>query len=319
MVEATRPDEPGSSRPHWRPRRCQCRPTYPGVYIEERPSGVHTIVGVSTSVTAFVGAAATGPGRQPAARSSASPTTFALFGPPIDEHAADGPRRPAFLRQRRLAGDDRSRARRPVRSRRPRTLKETLARRNRRPHADRQRQGRVGELDRQRRHSTSRSTARERANPDDLFNARRHVQDARSANRTPPVAERAGELPEPLDVAEAPALRAQRVAASQLVVPSLPGTLTSDRQGHRRSGAAAVANPLTIKATAKTLRVSVDFGPAVDLVLFPAMTTDVSKTPAQIATELNAALANAGLAATGVAVGRQADDQVRQRRAWTRR
>ena len=30
--------------------------TYPGVYIQERPSGVHTTTGVSTSVTAFVGA-----------------------------------------------------------------------------------------------------------------------------------------------------------------------------------------------------------------------------------------------------------------------
>src|SRR5437870_3177673 len=30
-------------------------PTYPGVYIEELPSAVRTIVGVSTSVTAFVG------------------------------------------------------------------------------------------------------------------------------------------------------------------------------------------------------------------------------------------------------------------------
>jgi uncharacterized protein len=32
-------------------------PTYPGVYIEEIPSGVHTIVGVATSITAFVGRA----------------------------------------------------------------------------------------------------------------------------------------------------------------------------------------------------------------------------------------------------------------------
>lgn len=31
------------------------RPTYPGVYVEEVPSGVRTIVGVSTSATAFVG------------------------------------------------------------------------------------------------------------------------------------------------------------------------------------------------------------------------------------------------------------------------
>src|SRR5713101_1467220 len=35
--------------------------TYPGVYIEEIPSGVRTITGVSTSVTAFVGSAKRGP------------------------------------------------------------------------------------------------------------------------------------------------------------------------------------------------------------------------------------------------------------------
>src|SRR5271157_5148571 len=29
-------------------------PTYPGVYIEEIPSGVHTITGVATSIGAFV-------------------------------------------------------------------------------------------------------------------------------------------------------------------------------------------------------------------------------------------------------------------------
>jgi uncharacterized protein len=35
-------------------------PTYPGVYIEELPSPVHTIVGVATSITAFVGYTARG-------------------------------------------------------------------------------------------------------------------------------------------------------------------------------------------------------------------------------------------------------------------
>ena len=35
--------------------------TYPGVYIEELPSGVHTITGVATSITAFVGRAQMGP------------------------------------------------------------------------------------------------------------------------------------------------------------------------------------------------------------------------------------------------------------------
>ena len=31
------------------------RPTYPGVYIQEVPSGVRTITGVSTSIAAFIG------------------------------------------------------------------------------------------------------------------------------------------------------------------------------------------------------------------------------------------------------------------------
>ncbi len=36
-------------------------PTYPGVYIEELPSGVRSIAGVATSITAFVGRARRGP------------------------------------------------------------------------------------------------------------------------------------------------------------------------------------------------------------------------------------------------------------------
>jgi phage tail sheath protein FI len=35
--------------------------TYPGVYIEELSSGVHTITGVATSIAALVGWAAQGP------------------------------------------------------------------------------------------------------------------------------------------------------------------------------------------------------------------------------------------------------------------
>jgi len=29
-------------------------PTFPGVYVEEIPSGVHTITGVATSIAAFI-------------------------------------------------------------------------------------------------------------------------------------------------------------------------------------------------------------------------------------------------------------------------
>lgn len=39
--------------------------TYPGVYIEEIPSGVRTITGVATSITAFVGRALMGPLNEP--------------------------------------------------------------------------------------------------------------------------------------------------------------------------------------------------------------------------------------------------------------
>src|SRR6266481_5543602 len=35
--------------------------TYPGVYIEEIPSGVRTITGVATSITSFIGRALRGP------------------------------------------------------------------------------------------------------------------------------------------------------------------------------------------------------------------------------------------------------------------
>ena len=39
--------------------------SYPGVYITEIPSGSRTIVGVATSITAFVGAASRGPADVP--------------------------------------------------------------------------------------------------------------------------------------------------------------------------------------------------------------------------------------------------------------
>ena len=40
-------------------------PEYPGVYIEEVPSGEHPIVGVPTSITAFIGQSVAGPLNQP--------------------------------------------------------------------------------------------------------------------------------------------------------------------------------------------------------------------------------------------------------------
>src|SRR5262245_7466809 len=39
--------------------------SYPGVYVQEVPSGVRTIVGVSTSITLFIGRTRTGPLEEP--------------------------------------------------------------------------------------------------------------------------------------------------------------------------------------------------------------------------------------------------------------
>lgn len=44
--------------------------TYPGVYVDETPSGVHTIVGVATSITAFIGRTRRGPTNEPVTISS---------------------------------------------------------------------------------------------------------------------------------------------------------------------------------------------------------------------------------------------------------
>jgi phage tail sheath protein FI len=54
--------------------------TYPGVYIQELPSGVRTIAGVSTSVTAFIGRTARGPVNEPVNVNSFA--DFELLGRP---------------------------------------------------------------------------------------------------------------------------------------------------------------------------------------------------------------------------------------------
>ena len=55
--------------------------SYPGVYVVEKPSGVHTITGVSTSITAFLGQAREGPINEPVR--ILSPSSFEkIFGKP---------------------------------------------------------------------------------------------------------------------------------------------------------------------------------------------------------------------------------------------
>ena len=91
--------------------------TYPGVYIVEQASGSHVISGVSTSVTAFVGAARQGPSDTPTAIGSYA-DFVRQFGDPVDAtRSPDGLCGRALLRQRRTQADRRAGARRQCRGR----------------------------------------------------------------------------------------------------------------------------------------------------------------------------------------------------------
>src|SRR5215210_3878627 len=59
-------------------------PTFPGVYVEEIPSGVRTIVGVATSITAFIGSASRGPVDDPVRIQSFADFERAFGGLSID-------------------------------------------------------------------------------------------------------------------------------------------------------------------------------------------------------------------------------------------
>ena len=106
----------------------------------------------------------------------------------------------------------------------------------------------------------------------------------------------------------APSLRAERCRRlGSSSIPSLATPLPTTTAKGSSVGGAAVASPLTITAANNHLSVSVDWGPPVDVVLFPTDVANggsVSKTTADIATELkNNALPNAGLDATASQTG----------------
>src|SRR5258708_10160499 len=62
--------------------------SYPGVYIDEVASGVHTIVGVSTSIGAFFGRASKGPMNKPVRLTSPSDNTRNFGAPNLQSDLA---------------------------------------------------------------------------------------------------------------------------------------------------------------------------------------------------------------------------------------
>jgi phage tail sheath protein FI len=267
--------------------------TYPGVYIEERPSGARAIVGVSTSVTAFVGAAAKGLVDSPVRLFNFS-DYVRTFGPPLGEAQPMGHAVQHYFRNGgsqaivvRVAGAGALPAAAALKETLPAgtdVLRLTATGKGEWANAG----GGVGvEVE------ASRTGT---ANDADLFNLTVRYRTLDPASNAPVVT--AEESYANLSMSpDSPRYVLTAVSASQLVVPSHPGALTSTVKG-TSVGAAAIPTSLPVKAANHTLRVSVDFGPAVDLVLFPTETADTNHSRTEVVDAINAALTAAGLDAT---------------------
>ena len=269
--------------------------TYPGVYVQEQPSGVHTIVGVSTSMTAFVGAAEKGPVDEPTTLNSFA-DYVRVFGAPLD---ADRPMGHAVahyfqnggtqaLVVRVLAADaaiagvtlkDRESTAKNI-------LKLDAA-------------GKGAWANRQNGIGVEVSVDGGAANPSDLFSLSLAYSafDQRS-NTTTVVAE---ESYQNLSMSpKHPRYALNLIGGSDLVVPKLaPNAPTPTAKG---SSVAKAATPtVQMSGANNALRVAVDYGPPVDVTLFPAMKagdTPVAKTAAELVTELNAAFGRLNIPAT---------------------
>jgi phage tail sheath protein FI len=95
-------------------------PTYPGVYIEEVPSGVRTITGVATSITAFIGFAPRGPVNEPVtvqsfaeyARTFGGLAALSTMSYAVQHYFLNGGRDAIIVRTARLTGPAATRAKR---------------------------------------------------------------------------------------------------------------------------------------------------------------------------------------------------------------
>jgi uncharacterized protein len=270
------------------------RTTYPGVYIQEQASGTRTIVGVSTSVTAFVGAAAKGPVEKP--RRIFSYADFVrIFGGPI---SADNPMGYAVQHFFANGGSEAvvvrvlptaaKRASAALKSGNKEVLVVSAAGRGSWANNGGGRGVEIVVQD-----STLNST--------DLFNL--VVQRVETDPRTS--TEVVAEQEDYANVALAPKhprYVLNMLGASNLVVPALPASAPTAAGTASSTSKAAIPDPILLDASNNALRLSVDYGPAADIVVFPAETRNapepVSKTAAALVTELNTRFAGAGVGAT---------------------
>jgi phage tail sheath protein FI len=273
------------------------------VYIEERPSGARTIAGVSTSVTAFVGAAGRGPVETPVR--IFSPADYVrTFGPLLDEDRPMGHAVSHFFANggsqaivvRAIAADATAAALPLDTGGSSPTGVLLLRARGRGAWANRVAgSGLEATVD----YDAT-------ANADDLFTLALSYFTVDARTNQPVLAGQ--ETHANLSMSPAsPRYALEVLRGSQLVEPFEATPAPTSNVAGTSVGASAVTNPTVFAATNNTLSVAVDHGPAVDVVLFPAQTAGsgtISRTPAQVVTELNDnALPNAGLDATASQAG----------------
>jgi uncharacterized protein len=261
--------------------------TYPGVYIQEASSGVHTIVGVSTSVTAFVGAASQGPIDEPI-RVFSFADYERTFGPRLDEASPMGHVVSQFFANGgsqaivvRAAHGDAAAA--------SLTLQDdgatdalVLTASGRGIWANR-----TGEI------GMEVVIARDNvSNPNDLF--RMTITYWTVDPRTSQPVKGPEETYLNLSMSPShPRYVLAALASSQLVVPSLPSVALVPGPSGTSTAAAAIPTSVTIGPTNNSLQVSVDFGPSVAVALLPTPPPPYNR--AAVLQAMTDALATAGL------------------------
>jgi phage tail sheath protein FI len=272
--------------------------TYPGVYVEERPSGVRTIVGGSTSVTAFVGAARQGPVGRPVRVFSVAEYTR-VFGPPAGATQPMGYAVAHFFANGggealvvRVAGQAAAAATATLNNATP---VPTVVLSAVGPGLWARKVGAVG--------MEAVVSYADTANPDDLFQL---VLRLRGTDpRTGASVVVAEETYNNLSMAPGSQRFASRVlAGSSLATVTGPAAAVASAVAGRSTSGDLGGGSVTMPIPDSVLRVSVDNGPPADLTIFRGLAAGTAaQTKAAIVGAINTALGAAGLAATAAVAG----------------
>lgn len=258
--------------------------TYPGVYVVEVPSGSHSIAGVSTSVTAFVGAAPKGPSDTPVELSSFA-SYVRTFGDVMDTahpmgHAvgmffANGGGKAVVVRALGGGAAAATLALPAVNG-----LSVAFTARSRGAWAD----GTGGGTTAQSGVFVEVRAATDF--PDDRFTV--EVTEWAPGAGGGPASILTKEVFAELSMSPGHSRYVEKaLAASSLVSADVTGAATAAEGAGTSTGSAAVTTSTNVSVSGMVLRLSVDQGPATDLVLFPADAPGTSHTVSEVRGEIN--------------------------------